>query len=197
MHTDFDAWLAQLCAMKVCVCVGVAPQRVLWPAPPAHRFDCADYFRPQERLPPQQMSELVEFLSKHRPSGDEVDRGRYGFANYLKVMGPAFIREMPRGYLVELVQLLLDKNILLFRKGKVSFKPTAAVRWQRAVASATAAVAHSPSRILMSAVTVKAMRCRRWTRRRVPRLPPPAVKLPGVEQNILKPFGLLHLATLW
>lgn len=51
-----------------------------------------------------------------------MDRGRYGFANYLKSCGPEFVRQMPRGYVVELVQLLLNKNFLQFRKGKVSFR---------------------------------------------------------------------------
>ena len=32
------------------------------------------------------------------------------------------MRDMPRGYVVELVQLLLNKNFLQFRKGKVSFR---------------------------------------------------------------------------
>lgn len=53
----------------------------------------------------------------------QVDRGRYGLATFLKYRGPAFIRNMPRGYLVELVQLLLNKHILVFRKGKVSYAP--------------------------------------------------------------------------
>lgn len=121
-----QAWLELVQSLKVCVCVGAAPQRVLWPAPPAPRFDCADYFRPQERLNASQMTELVEFLTHDRPQGQEVcgqvDRGRYGFANYLKTSGPPFVREMARGYVVELVQLLLNKNFLQFRKGKVSFR---------------------------------------------------------------------------
>jgi epidermal growth factor receptor substrate 15 len=67
-----------------------------------------------------------------------VDRGRYGFANYLKSCGPQFVRDMPRGYVVELVQLLLNKNFLQFRKGKVSFRATAAGRWRRALESVQA-----------------------------------------------------------
>jgi len=118
---------------------------VLWPSSNLGvRFECADYFRPQERLTPQQMSELVEFLNKDRPQGAEVDRGRYGFANYLKAQGPLFVREMPRGYVVELVQLLLNKSFLQFRKGKVSFRPTTAGRWKSALENALSPDLHSP-----------------------------------------------------
>jgi hypothetical protein len=73
------------------------------------------------------MTELVDFLSKVDSRGklentDHVDRGRYGYAHFLKVYGPAFIRGMPHGYVVELVQLLLNKGFLQFRKGLVSFR---------------------------------------------------------------------------
>lgn len=40
---------------------------------------------------------------------------------YLKAQGPDFVRQMPRGYVIELVQLLLNTNVLHFRKGRVSF----------------------------------------------------------------------------
>jgi hypothetical protein len=35
----------------------------------------------------------------------------------LKNTGPAYIRSLPIGYLVELVQLLSNKNVLRFKKG--------------------------------------------------------------------------------
>lgn len=149
LHMEFEAWLDLVQQKKACVCVGVSPQRVLWPCPPQARFECADYFRPQERLNAGEMTQLVEFLandqhrsgdhaSQHHQGGGQVDRGRYGFANYLKSCGPPFVRDMPRGYVVELVQLLLNKNFLQFRKGKVSFRSTAAGRWKRALESVQA-----------------------------------------------------------
>ena len=50
----------------------VSPQRVLWPAPPATRFECADYFRPQERLNAEQLALLIDFLDKDKPHRWEV-----------------------------------------------------------------------------------------------------------------------------
>jgi len=40
-------------------------------------------------------------------------------ATYLAHHGPSFIQLLPHGVLVELVQLLLNRKVLLFRKGKV------------------------------------------------------------------------------
>eukprot|EP00456_Euglypha_rotunda_P060552 TRINITY_DN5068_c0_g1_i3.p1 TRINITY_DN5068_c0_g1~~TRINITY_DN5068_c0_g1_i3.p1 ORF type:complete len:986 (+),score=61.48 TRINITY_DN5068_c0_g1_i3:316-3273(+) len=114
----FDKWLQVLEEVGVMQVEGVKPQRVLWPA--EGRFECADYFQPQERLRQEDLQQLVHFFEEARP---QVDRGRYGLATYLKVKGPPFIRKLPRGYIVELVQLLLNKHVLVFRKGKVSYAP--------------------------------------------------------------------------
>ena len=66
------------------------------------------------------MNELFKFLLHFQP---EVDRGRFGFAQYLGRHGPIAIRQLPHGILVELVQLLLNQKVLLFRKGRVSVSP--------------------------------------------------------------------------
>ncbi len=110
IREDFDDWVTIVTSAQACVVQGEKPQRLLWPV--AGHFECADYFRPTERLPSAQISALIEYFELERP---EIDRGRYGFANFLKAKGPPFITSMPRGYIVELVQLLLNKNILLFR----------------------------------------------------------------------------------
>lgn len=94
---------------------GTAPQRILWPEEGV--FECADYFRPTERLTGSEMRTVLEFLQRSQPS---VDQGRYGFSHFLKTEGPPLLREMPFGYVVELVQLLLNKNLLSFRKGKIT-----------------------------------------------------------------------------
>ena len=61
------------------------------------------------------------FLSQYQPT---IDRGRFGFAQWLARHGPKFIQLLPHGVLVELVQLLLNQKVLLFRKGKVSVSPS-------------------------------------------------------------------------
>lgn len=110
-----------LVSSNVCVAVGET-QRVLWPAPPKARFECADYFLPQERLSVHQMTQLVEFLAACPEAKSLSNRGRYGFAMYLRQSGPDFVRAMPAGYVVELVQLLINKNLVTFTKGTILFK---------------------------------------------------------------------------
>jgi len=61
----------------------------------------------------------------------QTDQGRYGFARFLGDHGPDFVRAMPKGYIVELVQLLLNKNLLQFRKGKVTFRSVLATWFLR------------------------------------------------------------------
>ena len=77
----------------------------------------ADFFQPTQRLSAEQTQELIAFLYRVRP---EVERGRFGFAQWLSRYGPRFIQALPHGVLVELVQLLLNKKVLQFRKGRVS-----------------------------------------------------------------------------
>ena len=80
--------------------------------------DCsADFFQPTQRLSSEQTQELIAFLYRARP---EVERGRFGFAQWLSRHGPRFIQALPHGVLVELVQLLLNNKLLQFRKGRVS-----------------------------------------------------------------------------
>lgn len=146
LRTSFDEWVHLLVRHKICACVGAVPQRVLWEMD-RPRFPCADYFRPEERLSIAEMTELMQFLHKEQQptkpkpliqqaraktstttkkgkQGDlaEADRGRYGFAHYLMKNGPPFVRSMPRGHVVELVQLLLNRHFLLFRQGRVSLR---------------------------------------------------------------------------
>lgn len=130
VDAEFEEWVKVVTVQRVGVCVGVAPQRLLWPADQP-RFECADYFQPQERLTAAEMNKVIEFLSQSSSLSDHVaDRGRYGFANFLQTHGPTCLRTMPRGHVVELVQLLLNRNFLLFRKGTVSLRPGAPARWQ-------------------------------------------------------------------
>ena len=70
-----------------------------------------------QRLSSEQTQELVAFLYRVRP---EVERGRFGFAQWLSRHGPRFIQALAHGVLVELVQLLLNNRVLQFRKGRVS-----------------------------------------------------------------------------
>eukprot|EP00457_Paulinella_chromatophora_P000748 gb/GEZN01000748.1/.p1 GENE.gb/GEZN01000748.1/~~gb/GEZN01000748.1/.p1 ORF type:complete len:1063 (-),score=82.18 gb/GEZN01000748.1/:511-3699(-) len=114
----FDAWIEVLLEVGAVQIEGARPQRVLWPN--TGRFECADYFRPEERLTEEQMQEVLAWFRRERP---QVERGRYGLASYMKLKGPLFIQGMPRGFIVELVQLLLNKHVLVFRKGKVGYSP--------------------------------------------------------------------------
>jgi hypothetical protein len=120
---DFEDFLQIVHDSNLCVIEGEPPQRVIWPrsnAGEARKFACADFFQPTQRLSKEQTDELLAFLHKYKP---EVDRGRFGFAQYLARHGPPSIQLLPHGVLVELVQLLLNQKILLFRKGKVSVAP--------------------------------------------------------------------------
>jgi len=120
-NLDFEEFLHIVTQVAgVGVVEGEPPQRIIWPRGSdgsARHFPCADFFVPVQRLSPQQNDELLEFLYRVQP---EVDRGRFGFATYLARHGPPFIQLLPHGVLVELVQLLLNQKVLLFRKGKVS-----------------------------------------------------------------------------
>jgi len=119
--SDFEEFLFVVTQVAgVGVLEGEPPQRIVWPRGAdggPRRFPCADFFTPQARLTPAQNAALMEFLYRVQP---EVERGRFGFATYLARHGPPFIQRLPHGVLVELVQLLLNMKVLLFRKGKVS-----------------------------------------------------------------------------
>ena len=124
IDVDFDDFLAVVVDSGYAVIEGDAPQRVIWPradAGGARRFACADFFQPSQRLSTEQTHELLVFLSQFQPT---IDRGRFGFAQWLARHGPKFIQMLPHGVLVELVQLLLNQKVLLFRKGKVSVSPS-------------------------------------------------------------------------
>ena len=124
IDVDFDDFLAVVVDSGYAVIEGDAPQRVIWPRADgggARRFACADFFQPSQRLSTEQTHELLVFLSQFQPT---IDRGRFGFAQWLARHGPKFIQMLPHGVLVELVQLLLNQKVLLFRKGKVSVSPS-------------------------------------------------------------------------
>jgi hypothetical protein len=114
---NFEEFVTRAAASGVCIIEGTAPQRILWPK--EGRYPCADFFRPTERLTAEQTQILMQFLERRKPV---VDQGRFGMTLYLKQNGPEFLRQWPLGYIVELVQLLLNTNVLSFRKGKISFK---------------------------------------------------------------------------
>ena len=125
MDVDFEEFLAVVEDSGCAVIEGEAPQRVIWPRAGgegggARRFACADFFQPSQRLSSEQTQELLSFLAQVQPT---IDRGRFGFAQWLARHGPKFIQLLPHGVLVELVQLLLNQKVLLFRKGKVSVSP--------------------------------------------------------------------------
>ena len=124
IDVDFDDFLAVVVDSGYAVIEGDAPQRVIWPraeAGGARRFACADFFQPSQRLSTEQTHDLLVFLGQFQPT---IDRGRFGFAQWLARHGPKFIQMLPHGVLVELVQLLLNQKVLLFRKGKVSVSPS-------------------------------------------------------------------------
>lgn len=125
VNLDFERWILVVRRCNIVRMEGIVPQRILWPYH-GGKFECADYFRPQERVGGVELQELLTFLDQAKP---EIDRGRYGFATYLKRYGPVFLQTMPRGYVVELVQLLLNKNLLIFRKGKIGMAPTRFQSW--------------------------------------------------------------------
>ena len=125
MDVDFEEFLAVVEDSGNAVIEGEAPQRVIWPrlsgeGGGARRFACADFFQPSQRLSSDQTHDLLMFLAQVQPT---IDRGRFGFAQWLARHGPKFIQLLPHGVLVELVQLLLNQKVLLFRKGKVSVSP--------------------------------------------------------------------------
>jgi hypothetical protein len=157
LEVEFDEFINAVAVSGVGVVEGEPPQRIIWPRQPdgtARHFACADFFQPTQRLSSDQTAELVVFLQQYKP---EVDRGRFGFAQYLSKHGPKNIQLLPHGVLVELVQLLLNQKILLFKKGKVSVNPNppspaelqaaaaaaAAAQAEKAQANASAAAAHA------------------------------------------------------
>lgn len=73
--------------------------------------------QPNPKLSPDNMLDLLDWLALHQPV---IERGRFGFAQYLGHNGPQYCRQLSHGTLIELVQLLLNQKALVFRKGKVS-----------------------------------------------------------------------------
>lgn len=103
---DFEQLLDLSVQCGVAAVEGVAPQRIIYPAcsqmnengQAMRKFECADFFQPTQRLTVDETYELLAFLSRERP---EVDRGRFGFAQFLSVRAPPLFRAMPHGVLVE------------------------------------------------------------------------------------------------
>jgi hypothetical protein len=64
LKMTFERWLGLMDSARCCQIEGRAPQRVIWPRENgrAKKFECADYFVPQDRLPPTQIAVLVRFL---------------------------------------------------------------------------------------------------------------------------------------
>jgi hypothetical protein len=117
---DFEEVLSLSVHLGIAAIEGKAPQRVIYPtngSSSIRKFECADFFQPTQRLTVEQTLELLQFLNTTSP---EAERGRFGFAQYLSANAPPFFQNLPHGVLVELVQLLLNQKILIFRKGRVS-----------------------------------------------------------------------------
>ena len=106
--------------------------------PASGRFECADYMDPTDRLSEKEKKVMFFFFEKililfEKPlfciPKDIVDwiearnlnlgGGRYGFAYHLKKHGPRCLKDVPIGFVIELVQLLLNRNILEFKGGRV------------------------------------------------------------------------------
>jgi hypothetical protein len=94
--------------------------RMFWPMNPVtkeiHRFEYVNFNDPQLRITQSQFLKLHNFLLKTKLIAHQ---GRYGFSRRLQNMGPKFIRMLPFGKIVELVQFLLNEKIVLHRKGTV------------------------------------------------------------------------------
>lgn len=70
----FEKWLGLMDSSRCCQIECHAPQRVIWPRESGRvkKFDCADYFVPQERLPFAQTASIVQFLHDNKQFVNEV-----------------------------------------------------------------------------------------------------------------------------
>jgi len=119
--------------------VGTQPQRILYERTPSgeiRTFICANFQKPKQRFSDAQMLEI--YLSLQKESPPSWGGGRFGFARYFLNHGPEFLRGCRMGYLEELAQLLLNKNVLhCTSKGKI-FVNLSVLAFVTATASATA-----------------------------------------------------------
>lgn len=103
---DFEQLLSLSVSCGIAAVEGTAPQRIIYPSSgpvvdgggSIRKFECADFFQPMQRLTVLQTHELLAFLQRVKP---EVDRGRFGFAQYLSLNAPTAITGLPHGVLVE------------------------------------------------------------------------------------------------
>eukprot|EP01113_Clastostelium_recurvatum_P022384 TRINITY_DN2669_c0_g1_i2.p1 TRINITY_DN2669_c0_g1~~TRINITY_DN2669_c0_g1_i2.p1 ORF type:complete len:922 (+),score=223.04 TRINITY_DN2669_c0_g1_i2:122-2887(+) len=90
---------------------GEKPNRVIYP--PSGEFPGVDPNHPDTSFPPAIWDALDAFLRSIHPYSNS---SRYAFAINILNNGPTILRELSLGHLTVLVQLALDKNILLFNK---------------------------------------------------------------------------------
>lgn len=97
---------------------GEKPNRIIFP--PQGSFGGADPNHPRDNYPSVWWKTLHQFFMEVHPV---AHTGRYGFAIYLKEKGPPEVRDMPLGTITEMVQMALDRQLLMYNKKKslVSF----------------------------------------------------------------------------
>jgi hypothetical protein len=92
---------------------GEKPNRTIFP--PQGSFEGADPNHPRDNYPYAWWKAVHQFLIDVHPT---AQTGRYGFAVYLKEKGPPEVRDMPLGIITEVVQMALDRQLLVYNKKK-------------------------------------------------------------------------------
>lgn len=60
---DFESWLITLIENNQCTVEGKSPRRIIWPPPPATRFECVDYwFSDLTHFSNEDITDIIKFL---------------------------------------------------------------------------------------------------------------------------------------
>jgi hypothetical protein len=127
MRMDFEAWIELLVRLTVCECIGEAPHRVLWMAPPATRFECVQYLSPLARYHVPGREQLMTYLKLHPLQHatfeceglSKLEQDRFALAQCWHKQGPPLTRSMSFGRVLELIRVLLKQKVLVFHHERI------------------------------------------------------------------------------
>ncbi|AYV82971.1 MAG: hypothetical protein Hyperionvirus3_117 [Hyperionvirus sp.] len=130
---NLDIFFRKIVELGLTVPIGPIEAQVFWPGIPAVEFECGDNLNPVDRFTSREKTEALKFLKENQDELKEYKKGRYGIVLFMLDNAPASIREKEEGYLIEFVQILINRKYLVFRKGNVDYVEGSYESWMKSI----------------------------------------------------------------